>query len=87
MEIVEEAAALDGSVGCLVDNGAGMIRIGGYLDAAVSREMFEAPKSLVVSGTMPNGIATRCDGGYLVSGHWTFASRATMPTGTWVGAG
>ncbi|MCZ6873954.1 MAG: acyl-CoA dehydrogenase family protein [bacterium] len=74
MEIVEEAAALDGSVGWLVGNGAGMSRVAGYLDPAVSRVMFEDPQSFVVSGTMPNRIATPCDGGYLVSGHWTFAS-------------
>ena len=74
MEVVEEAAAIDGSVGWLVGNGAGMSRVAGYLDPAVSREVFEDPKSFVVSGTMPNGVATPCDGGYFVSGHWTFGS-------------
>ncbi|MFT5393413.1 MAG: alkylation response protein AidB-like acyl-CoA dehydrogenase [Gammaproteobacteria bacterium] len=74
MAVVEEAAALDGSVGWLVGNGAGMSRIAGYLGPEVSREVFEDPKTFVVSGTMPNGVATPCDGGYLVSGHWTFGS-------------
>jgi alkylation response protein AidB-like acyl-CoA dehydrogenase len=74
MEIVEEAAALDGSVGWLVGNGAGMSRVAGYLGPVAARELFEDPRSFMVSGTMPNGIATPRDGGYLVSGRWTFGS-------------
>ncbi|MFP6747174.1 MAG: acyl-CoA dehydrogenase family protein, partial [Alphaproteobacteria bacterium] len=74
MDIVEEAAALDGSVGWLVGNGAGMSRVAGYLGPVVAREMFEDPKAFMVSGTMPNGVATPHDGGYLVSGRWTFGS-------------
>jgi alkylation response protein AidB-like acyl-CoA dehydrogenase len=74
MEVVEHAAALDGSVGWLVGNGAGMSRIAGYLGPEASRDVFEDPRTFVVSGTMPNGVASRCDGGYLVTGHWTFGS-------------
>ncbi len=43
MTVVEAASALDGSVGWLVGNGAGMSRIGGYLPEPVAREFFSDP--------------------------------------------
>lgn len=80
MTVVEEAAAIDGSVGWLVGNGAGMSRVAGYLAPSVAHEIFDDRSSFVVSGTMPNGVATPCEGGYRVSGHWTFGSGGNHAT-------
>ena len=43
MDVVEAAAALDGTVGWLVGNGGGMARAGGYLPAESAREIFDDP--------------------------------------------
>src|SRR5688572_1063554 len=43
MDVVEAAAALDGTIGWLVGNGGGMARAGGYLPADSAREIFDDP--------------------------------------------
>ncbi len=39
MDVVEAAAALDGTIGWLVGNGGGMARAGGYLPAVSARDL------------------------------------------------
>lgn len=74
MRVVETASALDGSVGWLVGNGAGMSRLGGYLGEAVARNWFADPHAFVASATGAIGNATSVAGGYCVSGRWPFGS-------------
>ena len=81
MEVVEAAAALDGTVGWLVGNGGGMSRAGGYLPAESAREIFDDPLAFVVSSTAAPGRAVRVPGGYTVTGRWPFGSGS--PHGTW----
>lgn len=76
LEVVEAAAALDGSVGWLVGNGGGMARAGGYLPASSARAIFADPKAFVVSATGATGRAVPTAGGYRVTGHWPFGSGA-----------
>jgi alkylation response protein AidB-like acyl-CoA dehydrogenase len=76
MAVVEAASALDGSVGWLVGNGAGMSRIGGYLPEPVARGFFSGPRAFVTSSTGAVGTALKVDGGYRVSGRWPFGSGA-----------
>jgi indole-3-acetate monooxygenase len=76
MTVVEAASALDGSVGWLIGNGAGMSRIGGYLPEQVAREFFSNPREFVTSATGAVGSAQRVNGGYRVSGRWPFGSGA-----------
>lgn len=80
MHVVEAASALDGSVGWLVGNGAGMSRIGGYLGEAAVREWFADPRAFIVSSTGRVGTAIPVDGGYRVSGRWPFGSGAHHAT-------
>jgi alkylation response protein AidB-like acyl-CoA dehydrogenase len=80
MSVVEAASALDGSVGWLVGNGAGMSRIGGYLDEAVARDWFADRHSFVASSTGAIGTAIPVHGGYRVSGRWPFGSGAHHAT-------
>ncbi|WP_342728560.1 acyl-CoA dehydrogenase family protein [Bradyrhizobium sp. B097] len=80
MRVVEAASALDGSVGWLVGNGAGMSRIGGYLDEAVAREWYADPRAFVASATGAVGTATAVADGYRVSGRWPFGSGAHHAT-------
>ncbi|MEO5883772.1 MAG: acyl-CoA dehydrogenase family protein, partial [Caldimonas sp.] len=80
MEVVEAAAELDGSVGWLVGNGAGMSRVGGYLGDSIARDLFSDPTAFVVSATGAVGTAVRVDGGYRISGRWPFGSGAHHAT-------
>ncbi len=81
MEVVEAAAALDGTVGWLVGNGGGMSRVGAFLPAETAEEMFADPEAFIVSATGAMGRAARVDGGYRVTGRWPFGSGARH--GTW----
>ncbi len=76
MDVVEAAAALDGSVGWLVGNGGGMSRVGGYLPTAVDRKWFASPRTFIVSATGAVGKAEVVNGGYRVTGRWPFGSGA-----------
>jgi alkylation response protein AidB-like acyl-CoA dehydrogenase len=80
MRVVEAAAALDGSVGWLVGNGAGMSRVGGYLPAALVADWFADPRAFVVSATGAVGTAVPTEGGFRVSGRWPFGSGAHHAT-------
>ncbi|WP_194460917.1 acyl-CoA dehydrogenase family protein [Bradyrhizobium sp. CCBAU 53421] len=80
MRVVEAASALDGSVGWLVGNGAGMSRIGGYLDEAVARDWYADLRAFVASATGAVGTATAVAGGYRLSGRWPFGSGAHHAT-------
>lgn len=80
MRVVEAASALDGSVGWLVGNGGGMSRIGGYLPAGVVRDWFANMRCFVVSCTGSIGSATPVEGGYRVTGRWSFGSGAPHAT-------
>lgn len=81
MEVVEAAAALDGTIGWLVGNGGGMSRIGAFLPTETAQEIFADPKAFVVSATGATGRAVPVDGGYRVTGRWPFGSGA--PHATW----
>lgn len=81
MEVVEAAAALDGTVGWLAGNGGGMGRVGAFLSEESAREIFDDPLAFVVSSTGALGRAVRVSGGYSVTGRWPFGSGS--PHGTW----
>jgi indole-3-acetate monooxygenase len=74
MEVVEAASELEGSVGWVVANGAGMSRVAGYLPEDVSRSWFADPRAFVAAATGAVGSATPVAGGYRVTGHWPFGS-------------
>ena len=80
MEVVEAAAALDGSLGWVIGNGAGMSRVGGYLPTDVSSKWFADPLAFIVSSTAAVGSAKPVDGGYRITGRWPFGSGAHHAT-------
>lgn len=81
MDVVEAAAALDGTIGWLVGNGGGMARVGGFLPASSATAIYDDPSAFVVSSTGAVGRAVRVPGGYRVTGRWPFGSGS--PHGTW----
>jgi len=74
MQVVETASMLDASVGWLVGNLGGYSRTGGYLPKDVARRFFSEPRSTMVCSNASVGTATPVDGGYRVSGRWSFGS-------------
>jgi indole-3-acetate monooxygenase len=72
--VIEAVSTLDGSVGWVVSNGAGMSRVAGYVDAAVARRWFGNPRAFMVSATGATGTAVPVAGGYRVTGRWPFGS-------------
>ena len=81
MDVVEAAAALDGTIGWLVGNGGGMARAGGYLPTSSAMSIYEDPSAFVASSTGAVGRAVRVPGGYRVTGRWPFGSGS--PHATW----
>jgi alkylation response protein AidB-like acyl-CoA dehydrogenase len=79
-EVVEAAAALDGSVAWLVGNGGGMARAGGYLPRAVGEEIFAAPRAFIASSTASIGTLTEAPGGWRLTGRWPFGSGSPHAT-------
>lgn len=81
MDVVEDAAALDGTVGWLVGNGGGMGRVGGFLSETAAREIFDDPRAFIVAGTGGLGKVVAAEGGVTATGRWAFGSGA--PHSTW----
>jgi len=81
MDVVEAAAALDGTIGWLVGNGGGMSRVGAFIPPESADEVFSDPEAFVVSSTGALGRAVRVPGGFKVTGRWPFGSGS--PHGTW----
>ena len=80
MKVVEAASALDGSIGWIVGNGAGMSCVAGYLPEAIASDWFANPYAFIVSATGAVGSARSIPGGYLVTGRWPFGSGASHGT-------
>jgi alkylation response protein AidB-like acyl-CoA dehydrogenase len=76
-DVLEEVAYHDASAGwaAMVGNGTTGFLAGSLPDAGI-REMFvpEAPLPIVAGQFVPRGTATRVDGGYRISGRWSFCS-------------
>ena len=75
MNVIEEISRVDGSAGwcAMITCDAG--NLGGRLPNKVAIELFGQPADVRVAGSViPRGEARPVDGGYRVSGHYTFAS-------------
>lgn len=85
LRMVEAFSAMDGSVGWNFAIGAGSSLLAGFVPEPVAREIFSAPNACVAGAAAPTGVARIVDGGYRVSGRWSFASG--IHQSTWVMAG
>src|SRR5476649_673764 len=75
LEVIEEVSRADGSAGWCLAVGAASIAMGGaYLGDAAVAEIFGAPGTIIAGQVVPRGRAEPVEGGFQVSGHWTFGS-------------
>ncbi|MEV4640361.1 acyl-CoA dehydrogenase family protein [Actinoplanes sp. NPDC049548] len=74
VEIFEELGRADGSTGwCAMIGGATSMALG-HLPPATAAELLRDPRFLIAGVAAPLGRATPAEGGYRVSGRWSFAS-------------
>jgi len=83
VEVTEAIAMGDGSVGWVVSQGSGCSMTAAYLAPAIAREVFGPPNAVLAWGYGPNGHAVECEGGYRLTGKWSFASGSRHAT--WIG--
>ena len=78
MCVVEELSSMDGSVGWTMGVGGGVGGIvSGWLSADAARDVFSSdPIGLTAGAGQRNGRARAVDGGYRLTGRWSFASGA-----------
>lgn len=74
IRVVEALSALDGSVGWSVMLGLHAGYFIAFLDQAVARRMYSDLNAFTGGVTRPTGTAVAVDGGFRVSGRWTFGS-------------
>jgi len=77
----EEAARIDGSTAWNLSIGASSGLLWGSLEESVGLDIWGAPESIVAGAIDPrSAMATPVDGGYRVSGRWSFASGCQQAT-------
>jgi alkylation response protein AidB-like acyl-CoA dehydrogenase len=74
MAVVEELSRVDGSLGWCAMLGITSGLMAAYLDQAVAREIYGPADAISCGVFAPMGRAVATDGGYRVSGKWSFAS-------------
>jgi indole-3-acetate monooxygenase len=81
--VIEEVARADGSTGWCLVQASGCSMVSGYLDPAAAREIFGPNARGILAWGPGKGQATPVDGGYRVTGQWSFASGSRHAT--WLG--
>jgi len=84
VRVVEDIAKRDASTAWCLCQVSGCSMIAAYLDPRVARQIFGSdPQGILAWGPGPGARAVAVDGGYRVSGTWTFASGGRHAT--WLG--
>jgi alkylation response protein AidB-like acyl-CoA dehydrogenase len=74
LEVVEETAYADGSVGWCTLIGGCYSTFAGLLPPRGAREIYGDAHTISAGAFRPSGVARRAEGGYQVSGRWQFGS-------------
>ena len=84
VQCVEAIAMGDASAAWCMNQGAVSMMSAAYLGLDVARETFGGARDVLAWGYGPNGKAVRTQGGWRVTGKWSFASGSRHAT--WLGA-
>src|SRR5688572_33441082 len=82
VEVLEAIAKIDASTAWCLGQASGCSMVGAYLRPDVAAEVFGDPRAVLAWGPGP-ARAVAVDGGYRVTGTWSFASG--MRYATWLG--
>jgi indole-3-acetate monooxygenase len=83
--VIETIARADASTAWCLSQAGGCAMSAAYLDLPVARAIFgDDPRAVLAWGPGPRVRAVECDGGYRVTGVWSFASGGRHAT--WLGA-
>ena len=82
--VIETIAKADASTAWCLSQAGGCAISAAYLDLPVARAIFEDPRAVLAWGPGPRVSAIECEGGYRVTGVWSFASGGRHAT--WLGA-
>jgi indole-3-acetate monooxygenase len=74
IKVVEELSRMDGSVGWCAMIGASVGYIRAFMEPAAVNRLFSSCDAVAAGQVPPRGRAEVVDGGYRVSGRWSFAS-------------
>ncbi len=77
LEAIEELSYVEGAVGWCAMIGCDAAFYSAWLDDDVGRALFEDLDSITAGWVMPAGSATPTEGGYRLSGTWSFGSGST----------
>ena len=83
VEVVEEIAKTDGSAAWCLCQAGGCAMTAAYLSPEVARHVFEGRRAVLAWGPGPDARAVAVEGGYRVTGTWSFASGCRHAT--WLG--
>ncbi|HXU87251.1 MAG TPA: acyl-CoA dehydrogenase family protein [Methylomirabilota bacterium] len=84
VQVMETVAMADASTAWVLGQTAGCSMIAAYLEPTVAKKIFGPPRGVLAWGSGPQGSAVRVDGGYRLTGAWSYASG--IREATWVGA-
>ena len=84
IQCVEAIAQGDGSAAWCMNQGSGCSMAAAYVDPAIAREVWGGNRDVLAWGQGPGAKAIRTEGGWRVTGTWTFASGSRHAT--WLGA-
>jgi alkylation response protein AidB-like acyl-CoA dehydrogenase len=84
IQCVEAIAQGDASAAWCMNQGGGCAMAAAYVAPAIAREVFGDARDVLAWGQGPGAKAIRSDGGWRVTGSWTFASGSRHAT--WLGA-
>jgi alkylation response protein AidB-like acyl-CoA dehydrogenase len=84
VQVMEEVAKADASTAWVLGQTAGCSMIAAYLPSEAAARIFGPPRAVLAWGAGPQGRAVAVDGGYRLTGSWSFASG--IHEATWVGA-
>src|ERR1700754_2288037 len=77
IEIIETLSRADASVGWCAMIGSDSGYFSGFLDDAPARSLYPALDAITAGWVVPAGTLEVCDGGYRLSGRWSFGSGST----------
>ena len=83
VEVIEEIARHDASAAWCLCQASGCSMTAAYLSPETAREIFGAPRAVLAWGPSNDATAVAVDGGYRVTGTWSFASGCRHAT--WLG--